>query len=122
MTAQAAKPQDAPRVYFVSPKDGAKVAKTLKVKFGVRGMALKPAGESMDDKTKGHHHLIVDGTFVAKDQVVPTDEKHIHFGKAQTETEITLAPGTHTLTLQFADGAHRSYGEALSATIKVLVE
>ena len=33
-----------------------------------------------------------------------------------------LEPGTHTLTLQFADGNHNSYGEAMSETITVTVE
>jgi hypothetical protein len=32
-----------------------------------------------------------------------------------------LAPGEHTLTLQFADGAHMSYGPTLASTIKVKV-
>ncbi|MBM4291927.1 MAG: DUF4399 domain-containing protein, partial [Deltaproteobacteria bacterium] len=44
-----------------------------------------------------------------------------HFGKGQTETEVTLEPGEHTLTMQLADGAHISYGESLSATLKVVV-
>ena len=30
-------------------------------------------------------------------------------------------PGDYTLTLQFADGLHRSYGEDLSATINIKV-
>ncbi|MBP6707250.1 MAG: DUF4399 domain-containing protein, partial [Achromobacter sp.] len=40
----------------------------------------------------------------------------------QTETELKLAPGKHTLTMQFADGAHRSYGPDLSSTISVTVK
>ena len=38
------------------------------------------------------------------------------------EAEVELSPGEHTLTMQFADLAHRSYGEQLAATIKVTVE
>ena len=53
---------------------------------------------------------------------MPTDDTHIHFGKGQTETELKLAPGKHTLTMQFADGAHRSYGPDLSSTISVTVK
>ena len=41
---------------------------------------------------------------------MPADEKNIYFGKGQTNFEITLEPGEHTLTLQFADGFHQSYG------------
>ena len=58
----------------------------------------------------GHHHLIVDGKAVPKGSVVPADATHMHFGKGQTETTLKLPPGKHTLTLQFADGAHQSYG------------
>jgi hypothetical protein len=55
-------------------------------------------------------------------ETIPKDSLHIHFGKAQTETEVTLAPGKHKLTLQFADGLHRSYGEKLAASITVNVK
>ena len=53
----AAKAAD--KVYFVEPKDGATVASPVKVKFGVDGMAVKPAGDM--SAGSGHHHLIVDG-------------------------------------------------------------
>lgn len=108
-------------VYFVFPQDGSKVFATSKVVFGVRGMTVTPAGEHMGDKTRGHHHLIIDGEPVPAGQVVPSSDKHIHFGKGQTETEVKLEPGKHTLTMQFADGAHISYGPALSKTITVEV-
>ena len=40
----------------------------------------------------------------------------------RTETELELPPGEHTLRLQFANGAHLSYGEKMSATITVKVQ
>ena len=40
-------------------QDGATVASPVKVKFGVDGMAVKPAGDM--SAGSGHHHLIVDG-------------------------------------------------------------
>ena len=52
---------------------------------------------------------------------VPADDSHIHFGGAQTEADLMLTPGEHTLMLQFADGAHRSYGPDLTARISVTV-
>ena len=82
-------------------------------------MSIAPAGEAVEDKTKGHHHLIIDASPIPYGGVVPMDEKHIHFGKGQTKTKIKLQPGKHTLTMQFADGAHRSFGKALSSTITV---
>lgn len=108
-------------VYFENLKDGQTVTSPVTLKFGIKGMKLRAAGEDANDKKSGHHHLIVDAGPVPEGQVVPADEKHLHFGKAQTEAEIALTPGEHTLTLQLADGAHRSYGEKMSSTIRVKV-
>lgn len=110
------------RVFFVEPLDGATVPGTFKVKMGVEGMTLTPAGKKVNDVTAGHHHLIVDGKSLPKGQPIPANATNIHYGKAQTEAELTLAPGDHTLTLQFADGAHRSFGEKFSQTIKIHVK
>jgi hypothetical protein len=111
----------AAKVFFESPKDGATVKSPFTVKFGVEGMKIQPAGEDLKSTTTGHHHLIVDGAATPKGEVVPADATHLHFGKGQTSTELTLAPGPHTLTLQFADGAHKSYGPEMSQTIKITV-
>lgn len=107
-------------VHFVEPADGATVAQEFTVKMGVEGMTVQPAG-ALKDGT-GHHHLIIDGQPVPAGTAVPADATHLHFGKGQTETTVKLAPGKHTLTLQFADGLHQSYGPALSQTITVTVK
>ena len=108
------------KVHFIKPHDGEVVPQTFQVEFGVDGMTVAKAGD-MKPNT-GHHHLIIDGKPVAKGQVVPKDETHKHFGDASTTTPVTLKPGKHTLTLQFADGAHKSYGEEYSTTITVEVK
>lgn len=108
------------KVYFSNLKDGDKVSSPVKVEMGVEGMTVHPAGEIIEGT--GHHHIIIDGSPVASEAVVPADEKHIHFGGGQTQTEVELTPGAHTLTLQFADGLHRSYGDQMSATISITVE
>ncbi len=110
------------KVFFISPKDGDKVTSPVKVKMGLEGLKLRPAGEDVDDKKSGHHHILVNLPAIPAGQPIPADEQHIHFGKAQSEAEVKLPPGDHTLTLQLADGAHRSYGPELSATIKVHVK
>jgi biotin carboxyl carrier protein len=110
------------RVFFVSPANGAKVKSPLKVTFGLEGMGIRPAGQDLKDKTTGHHHLIIDGASIAEGQVVPMNETHKHFGKGQTETTVELTKGTHSLTMQLADGAHISYGASMSETIEVVVE
>ena len=108
------------KVTFISPKDGATVSPKFTVKFNVSGMTLEKAG-SVKSGT-GHHHLIVDGGPVPAGEVVAKDATHIHLGNAQTETELNLTPGKHTLTLQFADGAHMSYGPEMAQTITVNVK
>jgi hypothetical protein len=93
-------------VYFVGLKDGAKVKSPLTLHFGLKGMGVAPAGIKFDNT--GHHHLLVD-TDVPADlgQPLPAIEnKIIHFGKGQTETTVTLAPGKHTLQLVLGDATH----------------
>ncbi len=108
------------RVFFANLKNGQTVAKKITIKFGAEGIKVQPAGEIVQGS--GHHHLIIDGSAVPAGQVVPADANHIHFGKGQTETEVELTPGKHKLTLQFANGAHLSYGPQVSDTIDVNVK
>jgi hypothetical protein len=108
------------RVFFAEPKDGATVKSPFKVAFGVEGIEVKPAGDLT--KNTGHHHILVNSGPLAPETTIPANDTNIHYGAGQTETELTLEPGTYTLTMQLADGAHRSYGEKFAATIKVTVE
>ncbi|RQH08647.1 DUF4399 domain-containing protein [Paraburkholderia dinghuensis] len=107
-------------VSIVEPKDGATVTNPVHVKFAVEGMTVAPAGTTTSGT--GHHHLLIDGGPLPQGQVVPVGDKSLHYGKGQTETDVTLPPGDHTLTAQFADGAHRSYGPEWSQTITVHVK
>lgn len=107
------------RVEFLEPANGAVVSEKFKVRMNVVGYKIAPLGEM--EKGKGHHHLVINGGPVEEGKVIPVDAQHVHFGKGQTETELTLPPGKHKLTLQFGDGAHRSYGPPLSQTIEITV-
>ncbi|MEY3719643.1 MAG: hypothetical protein RL618_162 [Pseudomonadota bacterium] len=107
-------------VDFVEPKNGDTVPSTFTVRFAVDGMSVVPAGD-MTSGT-GHHHLLIDAADIEENKVIPMDDQHLHFGKGQTETRITLPPGKHKLTMQFADGAHRSYGAKYRKTIEVTVK
>jgi Domain of unknown function (DUF4399) len=100
-------------VYFISPKDGATVQGPVTVRFGLKGMGIAPAGVKFDNT--GHHHLLVDMDFseVKVDAPMPATDKLLHFGKGQTETTLTLAPGKHTLQLVFADYLHQSFDPPL---------
>ena len=95
-------------VFIVSPEDGATVSQTFTVKFGTEGVALAPAGDVT--KNTGHHHLLIDvDKLPAAGQPIPNDANHMHFGKAQTEATIKLAPGKHTLQLELGDAGHMPF-------------
>ncbi|MFY0594506.1 DUF4399 domain-containing protein [Roseivirga sp.] len=107
-------------VSFENLEDGQEVNSPFLVKMGISGMEVQPAGEVV--KGTGHHHMIIDGGFIKTGDPVPANSTHIHYGKGQLEAELELAPGKHTLTLQFANGIHQSYGEAWSKTITITVK
>lgn len=91
-------------VEILSPHDGEVVKSPVTVRFGLSGMGVAPAGVAYPNT--GHHHLVVDSKLPPMDAPIPADERHIHFGKGQTETVIELPPGTHTLQLVLGDLNH----------------
>ncbi len=110
-----------PRVYFVEPKDSTTVKKPVKVVFGIEGMEIAPAGT--DKPNSGHHHLLIDVSLEDYASPIPSDDNHIHFGKGQTETEIDLTPGKHTLQLVLGDMNHMPHKPAVeSDVITITVE
>lgn len=110
------------RIFFVEPQDGAALPQTFTIQMGAEGIEIAPAGEVIEGS--GHFHILVDREFVPAGEIIPIDtEGYLHFGQAQTETELTLEPGEHTLRLQFADGAHQAFeGDAYRDEIHITVE
>ena len=99
-------------VFIVSPKNGATVGQDVTVKFGVKGIDLKPATDASPNS--GHHHLLIDVVDLPPgDAPIPNDATHKHYGKAQTEDTIHLTPGDHTLQLDFGDFAHMQFDPPL---------
>lgn len=91
-------------LYFITPADGDVVKGPVTVRFGLRGMGVAPAGTVAEGT--GHHHLVVDAPLPPAGQPIPNDANHLHFGKGQTETVLTLPPGKHTLQLLLGDHSH----------------
>jgi hypothetical protein len=91
-------------VYFVDLKDGQTVPTKFTVHFGLKGMGVAPAGS--DKENSGHHHLLIDTDLPPMDQPIPNDFNHLHFGAGQTEAEVTLTPGEHSLQLLLGDKNH----------------
>lgn len=104
--AQSASPADA-RVYIISPADGATVSSPVRVRFGLSGMGVAPAG--IDKAKTGHHHLLINRALPTGEELdfsLPAEDGLRHFGGGQTEVAIELPRGTHTLQLLLGDHNH----------------
>ena len=118
--AQATVPAPPPEIFFRAPANGATVAATFPVVFGLRNYGVAPAGANISGT--GHFHILVDVEAPPAGTVIPQDSLNLHFGKAVIETRITLPPGKHTLRLVLGDFEHKVIGPALvSAPITITV-
>lgn len=111
---------DGAALYFITPNDGDSVATTFMVRFGLKGMGVAPAGT--DKANTGHHHLLIDGKALPESGK-PMGKNVKHFGGGQTEAELTLATGTHTLQLVLGDKGHVPHtppvvSEKITITVK----
>jgi len=109
--------------YIVNLHNGETVTSPFKVIFGLTSnMGVAPAG--VEKPNVGHHHLLIDTMLKPEEltQPIPMDEHHLHFGKGQTETAVTLPPGKHTLQLVLGDWSHVPFNPSVQSavvTIKV---
>jgi len=109
------------KVHFKNLKNNQTVASPVKIEMGVDKMKVDTVGPVVAES--GHFHIFIDAEdSLASGTIVPKDSTHLHYGKAQTEATVPLTPGKHKLTLQFADGLHRSYGSKLATTVNVDVK
>ena len=108
-------------LYFISPADGASLKSPVTIQFGLRGMGVAPAGIELP--ATGHHHLLIDTALPALDQPIPADAKHLHFGKGQTEVQLELSPGKHTLQHLLGDYLHQPHQPpVVSKQISITIE
>ena len=117
-----AKAPEGARAYFISPKNGDTVAQKFTVQFGLKGMGVAPAG--VNQANTGHHHLLVDVAELPNLAMPLPATDHIrHFGGGQTEVELTLPPGKHTLQLLLGDYLHTPHEKpVLSEKITITVK
>jgi hypothetical protein len=109
------------KVTILEPKDGATAKSPVTVKFGVAGMEVVQAGT--DKPNSGHHHLFIDTKLDDPTTSIPADANHIHYGKGQTEAQVELAPGKHTLQDVFADKNHMPHDPpVVSDVVTITVE
>ena len=102
--------------YIIEPVDGARVTSPVRVVFGLKGIGVAPAGVDRNDA--GHHHLLVDAGLPDNLALpIPNDEQHRHFGGGQTEVELTLAPGRHTLQMLLGDHLHIPHDPPIASSV-----
>jgi hypothetical protein len=101
-------------VYIQSPVNGETVSSPFTVRFGLKGMGIAPAG--INHPNTGHHHLLID---VEKDPdfnaALPVTDNIRHFGAGQTEVELKLPPGKHTLQLVLGDYLHIPHDKPIAS-------
>ena len=109
-------------VFFIKPLSGEIVSNPIKVIFGATGIDIVPAG--VDLPMSGHHHLLINVDELPNLKLpIPADSNHLHFGGGQTETEIDLPPGKHTLQLLLGNHLHIPHSQPLiSDKIEITVE
>ncbi len=110
------------RLFFISPSDGDVVSNPVKIRFGVIGMKIVPAG--INEPSSGHHHLLINVKELPNMKLpIPADKNHIHFGKGQTETDLNLPKGKHTLQLLLGNYLHIPHNKPLiSDKIHIIVK
>src|SRR5918997_1064247 len=118
--AQTPAPQGA-EVYIIHPQEAQTIKGPFTVRFGLRGMGVTRAGDTTENV--GHHHLLVDAEGeLSRTDPIPTDRRHLHFGGGQTETQLDLPPGKHTLQLVLGDAEHKLFNPpVISKKITVTV-
>jgi hypothetical protein len=102
--------------YIIEPADGARVTNPVRVVFGLKGIGVAPAGVDRNDA--GHHHLLVDAPLPTELGLpIANDEQHRHFGGGQTEVELTLSPGRHTLQMLLGDHLHIPHDPPIASSV-----
>lgn len=112
-------------VLIIEPADGAVVASPVRVKMGIEGFGITPAGTK--DKlrhTAGHHHVLIDLEQPPDmGEPIPRDANHVHLDGGEIEVMLELSPGEHSLQLLLGDEDHEPFlppliSEKIQITVK----
>ena len=109
------------KVYFINIKDGDVLKSPFLIQFGLRGKGVAPAG--VDVTNTGHQHLLINVDEVDYNLPIPYSDQHLHFGLGQTETNLELPSGKHSLQLVLGDKYHIPHKPPLmSEKIQIIVK
>ena len=108
-------------IKIISPNNEESINGKVTVKFGLKNFGVAPAGIQIQNT--GHHHLIIDTDLPPFNMPIPADKNHIHFGKGQTEVELELSKGEHTMQLILGDFRHIPHDPPIySKRIKIFID
>src|SRR3712207_5841430 len=111
--AQTPAPPDAV-VYIITPREGQRVSSPITVRFGLSNMVVTRAGDTIPNMDL--QQLLVDVTEpIEPNEPLATDRKHLHFGAGQTESQLDLPPGRHTLQLVLGDSEHKPFSPIIAS-------
>ncbi len=112
-----------PRVFFVTPEDGATVSSPVSFEFGHENFMIEARGDGEIHEGAGHHHIGVDTECLPPNTPIPEADPWVHFGDGSAIIEMQLEPGEHTLTIQVGDGMHVTLDEpGLCSSITITVD
>ena len=111
-----------PEVFFIAPLNGDTVSNPINVRFGATVINIVPAG--VDLPMSGHHHLLINVDKLPNLKMpIPADNNHLHFGEGQSEVELNLPKGKHTLQLLIGNHIHIPHSKPIiSEKIEIIVE
>jgi hypothetical protein len=114
------------KVFFKDLKDGAKLsgkafmgAVAVKLQLAAEGMQVEPAGAVHENA--GHFAVGIDAQPLPLGTAIKKGSGYQAYEKGETEIQVGVKPGDHTLTLQLVDARNRSYGPEWAQTIKIKV-
>ena len=102
---------------FTTPSGDETVAGGVAFSLVADGVTIEEAGDVRGGA--GHFHVIADAGCIEEGSAVPRDADHVHLGGGQADGVVYLAPGTHELCVQVADGAHTATDITETITVDV---
>src|SRR5204862_6650409 len=90
-----------PRIFFISPKNGASVKSPVHLEFGIENYKIAPVPDGTVTTARpgvGHFHLGIDvGCVKTGETIVKGTPSWVHFGKGDAKFDAQLAPGKRKL-------------------------
>jgi hypothetical protein len=107
------------KLFFIGLANDSVVESPFKVRMGIRGFGITPAGTTGIRRHQGgHHHLLIDVEQLPDmDAPIPADAHHLHYDRGETEAVLNLPPGRHTLQLLLGDEDHEPQNPPLLSEI-----